>query len=523
MQLHYEPYPNLPRLAWLLEMRRGEDSARVLHGPWVETRSSFVCDGAWDGSFVKGEFEDVCFSTTFGARTRGDDIVISTPSHPFECLYTFQEGERIVLSPSLAFVLEYTNQRLSRAYIPYTALSLHSLAGTRHFEWALPIEQGGELGAFRMRNLTVTSNLTVVSKPKPLPPSFPDFDTYHAFLVDGLKRLAENASDPERMRRYPTLSTISSGYDAAACSVLSLDMGCTEAITITSSRRLRASETSEDLDDSGTKIGEILGLEVQEYERGAYREDEDSECPEAEFVAVGALGQDLVMKSFEDAMVQRLVLTGAHGDSVWSYRSKHPNVRDIVRTSPADTSLGEFRTRVGFIWAPVPCFGAMNFPEIQRITRSEELSPWSIGGDYDRPIPRRILEDCGVERSLFGTKKRAITVLLENDTGIEQQLSSSSLKSFRAFLADQPIVRKQSTQRLYEALFALHRCIAPLVDLVNRVLRKTRTGLSISSPIPLKFQFDPGEPSHLIHWGLEHILDRYATDNGKQSSDPNLG
>ncbi|MCZ7628807.1 MAG: acyl-CoA dehydrogenase family protein [Microthrixaceae bacterium] len=33
------------------------------------------------------------------------------------------------------------------------------------------------------------------------------------------------------------------------------------------------------------------------------------------------------------------------------------------------------------------------------------MAPWSIGGRYDRPIPRRIVEEAGVERRLFGHHK----------------------------------------------------------------------------------------------------------------------
>ncbi len=35
------------------------------------------------------------------------------------------------------------------------------------------------------------------------------------------------------------------------------------------------------------------------------------------------------------------------------------------------------------------------------------MDPWRIGGDYDRPIPRRILEQQGVRRDKFGIRKLA--------------------------------------------------------------------------------------------------------------------
>ena len=35
------------------------------------------------------------------------------------------------------------------------------------------------------------------------------------------------------------------------------------------------------------------------------------------------------------------------------------------------------------------------------------MDPWRIGTDYDRPIPRRIAEQAGVSRELFGRRKMA--------------------------------------------------------------------------------------------------------------------
>src|SRR5438067_688694 len=36
------------------------------------------------------------------------------------------------------------------------------------------------------------------------------------------------------------------------------------------------------------------------------------------------------------------------------------------------------------------------------------MAPWRLGSDYDRPIPRRILEEAGIPRQLFGTRKKAV-------------------------------------------------------------------------------------------------------------------
>ena len=42
------------------------------------------------------------------------------------------------------------------------------------------------------------------------------------------------------------------------------------------------------------------------------------------------------------------------------------------------------------------------------VSQSAEMAPYTLGNDYDRPIPRRILESSGVPRELFGMRKKAV-------------------------------------------------------------------------------------------------------------------
>jgi hypothetical protein len=49
---------------------------------------------------------------------------------------------------------------------------------------------------------------------------------------------------------------------------------------------------------------------------------------------------------------------------------------------------------------------AIHAPIIHAWNRSPELAPWSIGGDYDKPIARRIAEEAGLPRHLFGQVKK---------------------------------------------------------------------------------------------------------------------
>jgi hypothetical protein len=70
-------------------------------------------------------------------------------------------------------------------------------------------------------------------------------------------------------------------------------------------------------------------------------------------------------------------------------------------------SFTEFRLRVGYAFVPVPAIGA-RFPQpIRRITRLPGMAPWTLNQPYDRPIPRRIAEQAGLERGTFAVAKAA--------------------------------------------------------------------------------------------------------------------
>ena len=59
----------------------------------------------------------------------------------------------------------------------------------------------------------------------------------------------------------------------------------------------------------------------------------------------------------------------------------------------------------------VVLMGARQKADIVRITESPEMDPWRLGNAYDRPIPRRVAEEAGVPRHLFGQSKMASALI----------------------------------------------------------------------------------------------------------------
>ena len=74
----------------------------------------------------------------------------------------------------------------------------------------------------------------------------------------------------------------------------------------------------------------------------------------------------------------------------------------------ANFGFSEIRLKSGFINVAVPFILARNIRSIVAISRSDEMKPWSLHNDYDRPIARRIAESSGVPREAFGMQKKGV-------------------------------------------------------------------------------------------------------------------
>lgn len=501
---------NLPRLAWLAHLREGERVVRVVHGPWVETRDRFFVEGAWDGPFSEGGFDESLMLMGSGGIAESDSILFCGAAHPLERLFLLRDGANLFVSHSLVFLLRASGSRLDVNHIPYQSDLLDLQKGLRNHVGELPLAEGRKVTVVHFRNVRVDSRLDVEILSKPESPRFRNFAEYKNYLVDGMKAFSDNASAPQRRVQYAPLATVSSGYDSAACAALSLEFGCQEAVTIRSARP----ETGDGvgLDDSGAEVAAAMGLRTIEFERDAYRSLET--LPEAEFVACGDLGQDVSMVVMESALPGRFVITGEHGDTMWSRQwdlgKDKKGARDIVRPDCAGCSVMEFRLRVGFLHVPLPCIAATSIPDVKRICQSEEMKPWTLFNSYDRPIARRLVEERGVARRLFGQSKKAVTVLLNQGAHLRAIMSPSSYASFRGFCQEHAPERDRSNQARYDAMFRLYRIYYRLFARVNRVLSRLGSPWGVPCPIPARFRQPPGEPSFLFHWGVEQIEDRYA-------------
>jgi hypothetical protein len=249
---------------------------------------------------------------------------------------------------------------------------------------------------------------------------FSSFSSYRTFLDSTFKLLARNMADRARKYPYDMLSTISSGYDSTTVSVLARQAGCTEALCFT--------EAQQGVKENGPEIAQILGLRPIALDREAWRTSES--FPETAFIVGDGIGMDLPFKAAESILHDRVLLTGYHGDKVWDKKTEDVS-ENIVRGDQSGLSLSEFRLSAGFLHCSVPFWGVRQIRDLQAISNDAEMSHWDIPGNYSRPICRRIVEEAGVPRLFFGTKKAAAAFLFGSSANF---LSRSSMSDYRHWL-----------------------------------------------------------------------------------------
>jgi hypothetical protein len=506
MRFDYRSRSSLPRLAWCARIRRGAGDIVVDHGPWVETGANRFVEGAWDGPFDASLASSAiaCFGS--GGELAENGVRFVTPTHMLERLHLIRRGEEIVISNSLVFALVVAGEEIDPAYKYYHFDLMTNMRGYRRYRPSVRTKSGGEVRVFMHCNVFIDQALTIRVEDKSLPPEFTNYDHYIGYLRDTVRAVNDNAEHTARCRRYPPIATISSGYDSPAVALLASEVGCREAITFG-----RARPGYDEEDDSGAEIAAALGLRVLEFDRLTYQTLDS--FPEAEFLACGAGGEEVVFAPLADVLGGRTLYTGYLGDAVWNRVSRRVNT-ELLMLYPGGSSLTEFRLRSGFIHFPVPTLGYIRHPSIYAISNSETLRPWVLGTDYDRPIPRRLLEEAGVPRTAFGRTKKAITQPLWNTDALDRVFTPRSYEDFRRYVQRFPIFEGGIDRLTFRALRAAYE-----VNLrVNWRLQALGKPLGIHvDERPLvseRYSQELGPSALTFHWGVNRLRSRYAETGG---------
>lgn len=426
MKLVFNEINQIPKLSWCAVLEKGRGEIYLYHGSWVETCGDFFVEGIWDTRFSEGRFDQSYLLMGSGGRVDGSKVIFASPCHTLERLHYIFKENKLYISNSIAFVLSQTDLTPDINYLHYVPDFASICDGIKNYVRKVPLENNHWLNLAYYKNLVVDSDLNIQIVEKSKPPQWNDFASYRQFLVDCLNLLSENANDAERHIRYSPLVTMSRGYDSPACAALAAEAGCSKVLTVAGHGKY--------VHDCGTDLAKVMGYkEIIKLFADNYKDNKEKMI-EPLFMASGELGTDCFWASFEEHLPKTFVVIGINGDKVWDVNSKTVTPY-IKRSSPSATSLGEYRLRTGFIQVPLPFFGCVNHPAIHQISTSQEMQPWVLGTDYDRPIPRRIVEEKGVGREQFAKHKIGIgfNMKLYPLFRIKKEMSEHSFKDFLEF------------------------------------------------------------------------------------------
>ena len=309
------------------------------------------------------------------------------------------------------------------------------------------------------RNLDVSRG-KISESDKDMPPRFPCFKDYRDYLWDNYALIAANARDGARTQPLEICSTQSKGYDSTAVNAIAGGYGIDKVFTVTKAKSIfhvAPYDSNVKLpNDDGSEICEILELNCIPLNRHGFAEEFDQE-----FLYYCALhqNQDMNLKDIKHYMGNAsLLLTGINGDIVWPRENIAMRTfldSAIRRGDLGGHGMGELRLALGFVQLPLPFMGARQKADIVRITESSEMDPWRLGNAYDRPIPRRIAEEAGVSRHLFGQSKMASAVIFAPPA---IPYAKALRREFFDYLAEEKIMAR-STALLW-----------PIVKWVNSIL-----------------------------------------------------
>jgi hypothetical protein len=387
----------LPSLAWVARVSQSEPGEISLWcGKRVEVGRDFVVEGVWPGPFSQADFVDSDLFYGSGFKLSAQGVTFSSSCSTVDRLWSHELDGIVTVSNSLPCLLSVAGAELLWDDDSYAGL-VETIVKGMDYHRSYPIDKG-TLNLHYFENIVVNSEGVEISAKKQNAPCFRTFQSYSDFLFNTAKRIGDNAKDEGREFPVEVFSTISRGYDSPVATLMAKTAGATYAYTFSGARSLIPRE------DSGTEICRIIELECKEFSI-----EKKAITDEVWFWAANGSLQDMNLSIFSYPPGVSVMFTGFNGDMVWSKSAA--NGKNFLKRKDS-TGLGfcEYRLWKGVIHCPVPFWGISRLAEIKNISLSEEMESWEIGGEYDRPIPRRIVESCGVPRSYFGQKKSATTI-----------------------------------------------------------------------------------------------------------------
>ena len=374
-----------------------------------------MVEGVWDGDFSSGKFHKA--ENIFGSGIRIDgERVYFVPScalvdHLFYCL----DGERLLVSNSLVLLLGYTGAALDDTH-DYYSESTSIAKGMRDYKKEFRVVHPSIQCFYQVfyENIVVTKDGILFEMKNGLH-EITSFEHYYTLLWSILSRIRDNYQDPERIIPLSAFTTLSSGYDSTAVTCLAKHLGVDTCFTVKKSASWMQWSSKYSTDD-GALAAQALNLNVIYVDASSSSISEDelyflstNYGKSQESAVYNEIAFFPIAAHIEHRCSMAVLFTGYHGDKVWDINTLEEFLgQDLAQANGANFGLSEIRLKSGFINVAVPFILARNIRSLVAISHSDEMKPWSLGNDYDRPIARRIAESSGIPRKAFGMQKKGV-------------------------------------------------------------------------------------------------------------------
>ncbi len=508
MRFRYHLVDTLPPLAWCARIPKGTGLIDVFHGRGVEIFPHSFVEGAWDGPFEDGAFAMAKVIAGTGAVVTSESVRFTGSTDQLSPLFSIVHPGVVFVSNSPVFVLKVAGERLDPIYPFYTydflciwRKGLYCPAGNLktdspnplrvHFSTVVAIDPAGKI--------------SYSAHTHPGPPE--DFAAYRTLLDEGVAKVFANAVAPNRSTVYRPLAAISRGYDSTATAVLASRAGCREAFSF------RDSRAADPIADNGEENAKRLGMACVSPERWRYLEFKGRTEPEFAMVAKASQNP---LAAMEDLLPGRILVAGYFGDNIWD-PCRSDFCRELskpwIRTAGGLSQL-EFRLRAGYLLFAPAYIGARHNREIHSIAISETMRPWYVGGNYDRPLARRLGEDAGLPRDSFGTKKMYTA---HSHISEKTSFSHEAWMAYQSFLkrshSSVPWISYQSWQRLAQSRHFLWRNFGCRH---YRYVPPTRWQRRLSFLLNTHPRLLSWETMFTFQWAVDALAPRYEFSHGKE-------
>jgi len=472
----------LPKLSWLSTLDFDSAVLDVVHGTHVEKGKDWLVEGVWDGEFESAEFHRS--ENFFGSGIRvHDDAVYFVPSSALvDRLIFCTLNNQLLVSNSVPLLLAATGARLDPDH-NYHHESYAIVAGVQKYDKRFAVLHP-ELSSFMQQyeeNIVVRgSEISFESRTSKR--EIGTFAEYSRLMHASLKSIEGNYTSSARRFAVSAYTAMSTGYDSPAVSVLAREIGVRTAFT---SRRSTSGIpvwlSPQAAIDDAKPIADCLGIDT------IYLDPRRSQVSDDEiyFLATTTAPPEIIfhsmVKYFRQHCEVAMLFTGYHGDKVWDVHAAGKYLTDeLIRGDTSGLNLGEIRLFGGFFHVALPFMFAKSMSSIASISQSQEMSSWKLGTAYDRPIPRRIVEEAGVPRELFGVRKKG--AIFKYNYPLNKQLRNSFFKFVRESFG----VRRTVVHLVASA----EDTATAIVSLISRVKALVLGGVADPHPVILSKRLD---------------------------------